>query len=173
MGLRRGRTIAAGAASRARRRCTVARDTTQRGTGRGDHSAGRRQGHDRFGQGSPSLDASGMPSNSATCFLDPDDRLGTCQVQRQTGIVVLQQRHFGGERLGLGDLRTTPGWRQRAECSGVALTAPVGQRRRVDAVAAQDGADPTGRSGAIGLGEKAQLVPRGESPAARAIRQFR
>ena len=106
-------------------------------------------------------------------FLDANDRLGPCQAQRQTGIVALQQRHFGGERVGLGGFRTTLGWRQRAECSGVALTAPIGQRRGVDALAAQDGADPTGRSGAIGLGEDPQLVLRGEGPPARAIGQFR
>jgi hypothetical protein len=85
--------------------------------------------------------------------LDPNDRLGTCQAQRQTGIVPLQQCHFGGERVGLGGFWTTLGWRQRAECSGVALTAPIGQSRGIDTLAAQDGADPTGRSGAIGISE--------------------
>jgi len=105
--------------------------------------------------------------------LDVDDRLGTGQARRQTGIVALQQYHCGGERVGLGGFRTTLGWRQRPECSSVALPAPIGQRRGIDTLAAQDGADPTGRSGAIGLGEDPQLVLRGEAPPPRAIGQFR
>jgi hypothetical protein len=112
----------------------------------------------------------GRPHNF---FLDADDRLGTGQAQRQTGIVALQLRHRGGERVGLGDLRATPGRRQCAEGSGVALPAPVGQSRGVDTLAAQHGTDPPGLGGAIGLGEDAQLVLGGEGPPARAIGQFR
>ena len=48
----------------------------------------------------------------------------------------------------------------RAQCtegSRIALPAPVGQRRRVKAFAAQDGTDPT-VGGAVGLAKDAQLV---------------
>jgi hypothetical protein len=178
-GPRRGRTIAAGTASRARRRCTVARSTTGAaraaaiippagvraatasvkspplGSIRGLAVAGRQR------------DARQLRS----FFLNPDGRLGPRQAQRQTGSVALCQRHFAGERVGLGSFRTTPGWRRRVECSGVALTARTGRRRRADALAAQDGADPTARSGATGRGKDPQFVPGGASPPARAIRQ--
>ena len=40
----------------------------ERGAGSGGQSAGRHECHDRFGQGTPSLDASGMPSSAATFF---------------------------------------------------------------------------------------------------------
>ena len=40
----------------------------ERRTDRGSHAAGRNEGRDRFSQGSPPFDASGMPSNAATFF---------------------------------------------------------------------------------------------------------
>jgi hypothetical protein len=59
-----------------------------------------------------------------------------------------------------------------AEGPSVPLPAPVGEGRGVEALATQDGADPTGISGAIGIGQDAQLVLDGEGPAARAVGQF-
>ena len=102
--------------------------------------------------------------------MDTYDGLGTRQPQRQTGIVLLEQDHFGGERVRFDGLRAAPGRRQRAEGPGVALPPPVGESRGVDPLAAQNGADAAGLSGAIGIGEDAQLVLRGEGPAARASR---
>ena len=93
-----------------------------------------------------------------------------CQAQRETGIVALKQGQFGCQRVGFGGLRSALGRRQRVEGAGVALPAPVGEGGRVETLAAQDGADATGLSGAIGLGQDAQLVLRGEGPAAGAVR---
>ena len=56
------------------------------------------------------------------------------------------------------------------EGPGVALPPPVGEGRGVDPLAAQNGADTAGFSGAIGIGEDAQLVLRRERPATRASR---
>jgi hypothetical protein len=104
--------------------------------------------------------------------LEIDDRLGTRQALRETGIVALQEGQFGCERIGFGGLATTPGWNQRAVSSGVPLPAPFGEGRRVEALTTQNGADPAGIGGAIGLGQDAQLVLDGEGPPARASRQF-
>ncbi len=82
----------------------------------------------------------------------------------------LQQGHFRGERVGSGYFRTTPGRRQRAKRSGVALPAPVAQGRRIDPLATEDRADIAGSGRLIRRGEDAQLVPRGERPPARAGR---
>jgi hypothetical protein len=45
------------------------------------------------------------------------------------------------------------------------LAAPIGQSRRIEAFATQDGGDPARISGAVGLLQDAQLGRRGESPA--------
>ena len=58
----------------------------------------------------------------------------------------------------------------RVKGPGVALAAPVAQGGRVDALAAQDGADASGSGGLIDGGEDAQLVLRGESPPPGEIR---
>jgi hypothetical protein len=86
------------------------------------------------------------------------------------GVVFPQQGHFRRERVGLGCFRTTPGRRQRAKRSGVALPAPVAQGRGVDPLAAEDGADIAGPGGLICRGEDAELVARGERPPAWASR---
>ena len=164
--------IAGGRLSRVRRRCTVARDTPS--------AAQAAAVMPLFGASATTASVKarrrwapmGCPA-APPLFLDPDDGLGPRQVLRQASIVPLQQRQFGGERIGFGDLRAAPDRRQRAEGPGVALPAPVGQRRGVDALATQNGADAAGRGSAIGLGENAQLVLRREGPSAWPIRQFR
>jgi hypothetical protein len=95
-----------------------------------------------------------------------------CQAPRETGIVALRQSEFGRQRVDFDGLAAALARNQRAEGTGVALPAPVGEGRGVDALAAQNGADATGFRGAIGLGKNAQLVLGGECPAARTIRQF-
>jgi hypothetical protein len=105
-------------------------------------------------------------------FLEIDDRLGACQAQRQTGIIALEEDQFGCRRIGFGGFATTPGGNQRAVSSGDPLLAPFGEGRGVETFATQDGADPTGIGGAIGIGQDAQLVLDGEGPPARASGQF-
>jgi hypothetical protein len=92
---------------------------------------------------------------------------------RQPGIVALQDGQFGRQWIGFGGLATTPGGNQRAVSSGVALLAPFGEGGGVKALATQDGADPAGIGGTIGIGQDAQLVLDGEGPPARTSRQFR
>jgi hypothetical protein len=104
--------------------------------------------------------------------LDADDGLGAGQPQRQAGIVSLKLGQFGCERIWLGWFRAAPGRRQRTEAAGIAVSAPVRQRRGVDALAAQNGTDATGLSSAVSGSEDPQLVLSREGPAARAIRQL-
>jgi hypothetical protein len=102
--------------------------------------------------------------------LELDDGFGTLQAQRETGIVALNPGQFRCQRIRFGGLRSALAGNQGAEGSGIAFPAPVGERRGVEPFATQDGADPTGLRGAIGFGQDAQLVLRGEGPAARANR---
>jgi len=60
-----------------------------RGRDHGGQSACRHECHDRFGQGTPSVDASGMPG-IATTFLDADDGLGPRKALRQTRIITFK-----------------------------------------------------------------------------------
>jgi len=83
------------------------------------------------------------------------DGLGTLQTKRQAGIFLLEKGHLGCERVGFGHLRAAPGRRQCAEGAGVALPAPVGQRRGVEALAAQDGGDAAGVGRPVRVGENA------------------
>ncbi len=101
-------------------------------------------------------------------FLNTDDGLGTCQSQHQTRVVFLKSRHFGGERVGFGDLWAALDRRQCTKGAGVALPAPVGQRRGVEALAAQNGGDAASVSRAIRVSENAQLILGGEDPPVRA-----
>jgi hypothetical protein len=103
-------------------------------------------------------------------FLQLDDGFGAFQAQRQTGIIALSQSQFGCQRVGFNGLRAALGGRQCTERSGVALLAPFGEGRRVNALATQDGTDATGLGCAIGLGQDAYLVPRGECTASRPVR---
>jgi len=84
----------------------------------------------------------------------------------------LEKGYFGRKRVGFGRLRAAPGRRQRAESTCVALPAPVGQRRGVKALAAQNGGDAAGVSRAIRVGENAQLILGGEDAAVRASREL-
>jgi len=104
--------------------------------------------------------------------LDSDDGLGTCQSQRQTRIVFLKSRHFGGERVGFGGLWAALGRRQCTKGASSALPTPVGQRRGVEALAAQNGGDAAGVSRAIRVSENAQFVLGGEDAAVRASREL-
>jgi len=96
------------------------------------------------------------------------DGLGALQAKREAGILLLEKGHLGRERVGSGDLWAALDRRQCAEGTCVALPAPVGQRRGVEALAAQNGGDAAGVSRAIRVGENAQLVLGGEDAAARA-----
>jgi len=104
--------------------------------------------------------------------LDVHDGLGALQAKREAGILPLEKGHLGRERVGFGDLWAALGRRQGAESACVALPAPVGQRRGVEALAAQNGSDAAGVSRTIRVGENAQLVLGGENPTVRASREL-
>ena len=106
-------------------------------------------------------------------FLHFHDSLGALQAKREAGILLLEKGHFSRERVGFGDLWATLGRRQCAESACVALPAPVGQRRGVKALTAQNGGDAAGVSRAIRVGENAQLVLGGEDPTVRASGELR
>ena len=106
-------------------------------------------------------------------FLHFHDSLGALQAEREAGILLLEKGHLGRERVGFGDLWAALGRRQRAEGAGVALPAPVGQRRGVEALAVQDGGNAAGVSRAIRVGENAQLVLGSEDPAVRTSAELR
>jgi hypothetical protein len=101
--------------------------------------------------------------------LEVDDGFGALQAQREAGIVALKAGQVSGQRIGFGGFRSAPRRGQAADGSRVPLAAPFGQIGRVETFAAQDGTDPAGIGGAIGLRQDAQLVLGGERPAARAI----
>ena len=148
-GLGRGLTIAAGAPIRARWRWTVARDTPGH-TDRGGHAAGRIERGDSRGHGTPSLGIGGIPSRSET-FLEIDDGFGPRQAAYQDGILPLAFGQQRRQRIGRGGFWTALTRTESLERTGVALPAPIGQDRRVDTLAPQDGADPAMISRAIGL----------------------
>ena len=104
------------------------------------------------------------PQQVRKFFLDGDDIFGAGEAPRKVGHIPLQHGHFCHERIGFGGFWAALDRCQRTESTGVTLAAPVTQRRRVDALAAQNRTDPTGLGGAVGLGEDAQLVARGERP---------
>jgi len=87
-------------------------------------------------------------------------------------MVALQLGHLGGQRVGWGGFSAAPGRGQCLEEAGGALAAPVGQRRGIEALAPQDGTDPPGVGGAIGLGQDPQLVCGFEAAAMGAVAQF-
>src|ERR1019366_9088293 len=106
-------------------------------------------------------------------FLDVDDGLGTDKAPREMGIIPLQARHFGGQRVGFGGFWAAFAGNQRADYPGLAQPAPVAKSGRVQAFTAKDRADPTGVGGTVGLGQDAQLVLDGEGPAAGRSGNFR
>jgi len=93
--------------------------------------------------------------------LDFHDGLCALQPKRETGILLLKEGHFSRERIGFGDLWAALDRRQGAESACVALPAPVGQRRGVKALTAQNGGDAAGVSRAIRVGENAQWLLSG------------
>jgi hypothetical protein len=100
--------------------------------------------------------------------LDRNDRFGAGKAPREVSHMLLQHGHFRYERIGFRGFWAALDRCQRTESTGVALAAPVTQRRRVDTLAAQDRTDPSGLGGAVGLGENAQLVACRERPPSRA-----
>ena len=102
--------------------------------------------------------------------MDVDDGFGVRQAPREPGIIPLQDCHLGREGIGLGSFGTALARRQRTEGSGVPLPTPVGEGRRVQALATQDGTDASSLGRAIGFGQNAQLVLHGEGAAPWAVR---
>jgi hypothetical protein len=106
-------------------------------------------------------------------FLHFHDSLGALQAKREAGILLLEKGHFSRERVGFGDLWAALDRGQGAESACIALPAPVGQRRGVKALTAQNGGDAAGVSRAIRVGENAQLLLGGEDPAVRTSGELR
>ena len=96
--------------------------------------------------------------------MDANDRFGVLQPLTQPGVLAAKLVELGGR---FGDLR--PGATslrfERLEGAGIALAAPIGQGRRIQAFATQDGSDPAGIRGTVGLRQNAQLGRCGEGPA--------
>jgi hypothetical protein len=105
--------------------------------------------------------------------LQVDDGFGALEAPRQASIIALNEGQLGCHWIGFDGLRAAFGWNQCTEGPGVPQPAPFGEGRGVEPLATQDGGDATGFSGAISLGQDAQLVLRGERPATGSIRQFR
>jgi len=104
--------------------------------------------------------------------LDVDDGFRAGQALLEAGVVLLQAGQFGGQRVGFGGFPAAFGRGETADSAGLALAAPIGEVRGVEALPAQDGADAAGVGGTVDLGEDAQLVLCGEGAAARALGQF-
>ena len=142
--------------SRARRRCTLARETpsaaqaavVMRLSGASATTAWSRLVAVRRQRDAQQL---------RNFFLEVDDGFGAFQAQCQTGIIALSQSQFGCQRVGFSSLRAALGGRQCTEGSGIPLLAPFGEGRRVNALATQDGTDAAGLSRAIGLGQDVDL----------------
>src|SRR3981081_3222767 len=83
-----------------------------------------------------------------------------------------KKRESPRQRVGLGGFRAALDRNQSAKGPGRAKPTPVAERRRVNALATQNRANPTGVGGAIGLGQDAQLVLGSERPSPRAIGEF-
>ena len=90
--------------------------------------------------------------------------IGAGQTPREIGIALVRTGELSCERVGLGDFRATPGRNQPVERTGVSLPAPIAKRRRVDALTAQDRADPASVGGTIDLGQNAQFGLGVEGP---------
>jgi len=97
-------------------------------------------------------------------FLDVDDRFRASQALRQAGNFTLQARQFTCQRVGRSDFGAAFDRNQRTDCPGITQLAPLGQHRRGDPLATEDGADPTTLGHAIGLREDAKFFLRCELP---------
>jgi len=102
-------------------------------------------------------------------FLDLDDGLGLLQAFPEHGRLAPFGRQFGGERVAGFGFGPALGRGQGRQGAGRPLAAPIGQRRRIQPLASQDGADVTAAAGAVGLLQDAELVLGGESPPFRPI----
>jgi hypothetical protein len=104
--------------------------------------------------------------------LHVDDELGLLKATAQTGIFRLQALVLLGQRVE-GRLAAALLGRQGLQLAFLALTAPGGQMGRVEAFAAQQGADGTLVAAGLGLLDDGALVLGGELPAFRFGRDFR
>src|SRR5208337_2205902 len=96
-------------------------------------------------------------------FLDLDDRFGLTEPGCQPLVIALQPFVLG-DQGGIGrDLPPATLGFQPGERPFVALFPPSGQVRRVQALAAQHGAELAGLGRTIGLAENAKLVLSGEA----------
>ena len=101
--------------------------------------------------------------------MEIDDGFGPRQAACEDGIFPLAFGQQRGQRMDGGGFRTALTRTEGMERTGVALPAPIGQARRVDTLAAQDGADPASFGGLVGLRQDVQLVLDGEAPPLGAV----
>jgi hypothetical protein len=104
--------------------------------------------------------------------LDLDDGLGLFELTLKLSLLPIGLGQRRGQRVGRRGLRPALERFQRLEGAGVALSAPVGQRRRVQTFPAQNGCNPAGVCRSIRLAQNPQLLRSREGPAFRAGRQF-
>src|SRR5271157_928346 len=104
----------------------------------------------------------GNPQDLGEFFLNLDDRLGLAELFRQPLSFPLEPLVFGDQgSVGVGFPATTLGG-QTGQRSCLALLPPGAQVRRVQPLAAQQGAELAGLGAAIGLAKNATLVLGGE-----------
>jgi len=104
--------------------------------------------------------------------LDADNGFGVLQSLKQPGVFTTKLAEIGVRGLDDRGLGAAPQRLERLERTGLPLAAPLSQGGRVEALATQDGGDPAGIGGAVGLLQDAQLGCRGERPALRPWREF-
>ena len=145
----------------------------QGGAGGGRDAGRRRQGKRRRPSGSAVAVAriERSPQQGATFFwisMIASARSRRCRSRAFSCRALASSAASGLRRPPSG--RAGPG--SAPEGAGIALAAPIGQGRRIEPFAAQNGADVTGPGGAIGFLQDAQLLPRRERPALGPVRQF-
>ena len=105
-----------------------------------------------------------LPQECGHFFLDIDDDFGFAQLFGEALIFAAQLFEFCGEGIELG-FGAALLWGEGLEVGGVAFAAPVGQQRRVETFAAEEGTDAADTSGLIGFGKNAEFEFGGEASA--------
>ena len=115
----------------------------------------------------------GNPQDLREFFLDVHDHLGLAELLRQSSGLSRKPQVLGDQGgVGIG-LPPTTLRGQSGQRSFLALLAPSGQVRRVQALAAQQGAELARLGTAIDLAKNAKLVLRRETSSHRLLRHRR
>jgi hypothetical protein len=104
--------------------------------------------------------------------LDVDHRLRAAQLECEAFVVAQQLGVLGRQRIGRSPLGAALDGLQGLIGAGVTLTAPIGQRRRIQPLPPKDGARATWAS-VVDLAQDSNLVGRRErSPPAGPVHKF-